>query len=496
MAEASLHTFKGDKGNEDDTDLLSVCSLPSRTKTAQKKAKTSTSRSGAKISDLQNLEEKLTGQLEDKFSTLEGKLEKLFSVFKPNSDIANNRTELVDDGTSGVCEPHVEQGTGTLGARRPLVSLENSLNQDYGLVRNDDMLSLHPREEERRHVLCSSPASEAPSHETLLATRFDKYVPNVGNSNQAEQSSSNDMLRQMFGDDAHVKQSGQTVGLVLDQAQIDLLEATWRCPYPDKLAAYKEAYRQTFPVQEDAAKLLQVPSLDEMTERLLVKKHGPRAAFGTSQSLYSQPFKAIERAAYQGQTAARMGLVTICYGQQALGTLLQNLQSQEPNIDEAIQTVRDVFAISTKSMDQIARAGAFHHMLRRKAAVADTGLQDYKDLQKTALSAPLSSDGIFGKDFEQRLKERQEKDKQLTELMPELNKRYVIPKRKATTAPDSFGSNFKRVKYSTESSYRPYKYDRSPNTNYKRPARGGFTAKPASKSRVSSFRNKGRTNAE
>ena len=58
--------------------------------------------------------------------------------------------------------------------------------------------------------------------------------------------------------------------------------------------------------------------------------------------------------------------------------------------------------------------GAFHHLNRRKATIADTGLHEFKDLQKTALTSPLSGEGIFGPEFEEKLKDRHEKDKQLS----------------------------------------------------------------------------------
>lgn len=72
-------------------------------------------------------------------------------------------------------------------------------------------------------------------------------------------------------------------------------------------------------------------------------------------------------------------------------------------------------------MDQLSRTGAFFHLIRRKATVADTGLHDFKDLQKAAWTSTLSGECIFGKDFEKKLKDRQEKDKQLSELMPEMS---------------------------------------------------------------------------
>ena len=102
-----------------------------------------------------------------------------------------------------------------------------------------------------------------------------------------------------------------------------------------------------------------MPSLDDLTERLWIKKHGRRATFGTSQSLFSQPYKSIEKIAFQGQVAARMGIISLCSSQQATGLLLKNLKRASPNLDEAIQNVRDLVAMSTKSLEQLSRTGAF-----------------------------------------------------------------------------------------------------------------------------------------
>ena len=279
----------------------------------------------------------------------------------------------------------------------------------------------------------------------------------------------------------------------MDKTQIDILENTWHCKFPDKLSAYRETSKQSFPVGKSAEDFLQVPSLDELTERLLVKKHGHKAGFGNSRSLFSQPYKSIEKIAYQGQVAARLGVVSLCYTQQALGLLLSNLKRESPNLDEAVQNVRDIFAMSTKSLDQMARTGAFHHLIRRKATVADTGLHEFKDLQKTALTAPLAAEGVFGPEFEKKLKDRQEKDRQLTDLMPETKK---WNKRKNPYFQDNLVQKKSRL-----SDDRPYRTSSYQASTYRRPTSrgGGYSAKPRSGSKnyssVSSFRAQGdRTN--
>ncbi|KAH3855582.1 hypothetical protein DPMN_098150 [Dreissena polymorpha] len=110
------------------------------------------------------------------------------------------------------------------------------------------------------------------------------------------------------------------------------------------------------------------------------------------------------------------------YMQQALGNVLSKLSEKQPNFDSAIQCVRDIFAMNTKSLDQMARAGALHHMVHRKAAMADSGLNDSKDLRNHILNLPLSHEGSFGTGLEQKLKERQEINKQISDLLHEFSR--------------------------------------------------------------------------
>ena len=221
---------------------------------------------------------------------------------------------------------------------------------------------------------------------------------------------------------------------------------------PSKLSSYRESYRASFPVQEESVDFLQVPTLDDTVESLLVKKHGHKAVFGSTPSLYNCQLRSIEKIGFQGQSAARMGVIMTCYTQKALGIFLENLQSENPNIDRAIQTTRDVFAMTTKSLDQVARAGAFHHMSRRKAAVYDTRLDEYKDYASTIMALPFTSEGVFGSQFDDKLKSKQERFKQIAEVLPELdnsnrNAKSVAGKRKAAT---SSYSNDKRRRYSND----------------------------------------------
>ena len=62
----------------------------------------------------------------------------------------------------------------------------------------------------------------------------------------------------------------------------------------------------------------------------------------------------------------------------------------------------------------MARAGAFHHLIYIKAMMADTGLHIIKDPQKTALTASLGAEGVFGPEFEKKKFKGQTREGQTT----------------------------------------------------------------------------------
>ena len=233
-----------------------------------------------------------------------------------------------------------------------------------------------------------------------------------------------------------------------------------------------------------------------MVESLLIKRFGIKAAFSKSQSLYSQPLKGIEKLAFQGQCSARMGIVINLYMQQALSMLLNNLTQTNPNLDSAVQCVRDIFAMSTKSLDQVARSGAFHHLTRRRTALEDTSLHELKDIKKQIWNLPLSSEGVFGSGLEKTLKDRQEKNKQISELLPEVDKNNN--RKRPMSKPVSFApdpqwkiprydnKHQKTATYNPSSTYVPG--NRGPQ-NAGRPQQAGKPSNYSKPATVSSFRN-------
>ena len=77
----------------------------------------------------------------------------------------NGQNGQVDNSTTGACRPQEAQRNLTPGGHEPLIPLQNSLNQDYGLKNpdTDDILSLQPGQRERQGIgLLSSEKGENP----------------------------------------------------------------------------------------------------------------------------------------------------------------------------------------------------------------------------------------------------------------------------------------------------------------------------------------------
>ena len=111
-------------------------------------------------------------------------------------------------------------------------------------------------------------------------------------------------------------------------------------------------------------------------------------------------------------------MAIVLYMQQALRVLLEELKEDNPNLDLATQTTRDIFAMSTKTLDKLGRTGAYDHVIRRKAAIIDMGLENIKDVAK--------------------------------DLVPELEARKFMPnKRRSSTGDIQYGEKQRRFSDST-----------------------------------------------
>ncbi|XP_052245405.1 uncharacterized protein LOC127854419 [Dreissena polymorpha] len=87
---------------------------------------------------------------------------------------------------------------------------------------------------------------------------------------------------------------------------------------------------------------------------------------------------------------------------------------------------------------------------RRKAAMADCGLNDSREVRNHIWNLPLTHEGICGSGLEQKLKERVEMNKQISDLLPEVDRK---PKRKNSAPVDQ---PWKRTRF-TETRLQPYR---------------------------------------
>ncbi|CAG2242847.1 unnamed protein product [Mytilus edulis] len=179
----------------------------------------------------------------------------------------------------------------------------------------------------------------------------------------------------------------------MDDSQKEVLMGHWRALKPNLVSAFAEETKELFPVDEETEKFLQVPTLDDFIGNCLVKRHGSKASFSKGKNLHSQPYKMLERIAYRGHQASFMGIVICMYMQQSLG----NLTDETPNIDKAIQHVRDILPCPRKNTSIFL-------------------LHDSRDIS----DLPNTGEGVFGDNLVSALKARKDKDKTLDDLLPDI----------------------------------------------------------------------------
>ena len=106
----------------------------------------------------------------------------------------------------------------------------------------------------------------------------------------------------------------------------------------------------------------------------------------------------MEGLVYQGQMASRMEIIFVAYIQQALCLLLNSINNGQGNMDSITNSLRDIFSMATKSLDQLGRTGAFHHLIGRKATAQDSDLITLKDIHNKIVCLPLYGRRSFWKE--------------------------------------------------------------------------------------------------
>ncbi|CAG2186308.1 Receptor-type guanylate cyclase gcy-9,Adenylate cyclase,Receptor-type guanylate cyclase gcy-7,Receptor-type guanylate cyclase gcy-22,Receptor-type guanylate cyclase gcy-11,Guanylyl cyclase GC-E,Receptor-type guanylate cyclase gcy-17,Retinal guanylyl cyclase 1,Receptor-type guanylate cyclase gcy-12,Guanylate cyclase 2G,Olfactory guanylyl cyclase GC-D,Receptor-type guanylate cyclase gcy-3,Receptor-type guanylate cyclase gcy-23,Receptor-type guanylate cyclase gcy-20,Receptor-type guanylate cyclase gcy-19,Reti len=326
------------------------------------------------------------------------KLDKLFGLLATNNQNREQllRSDCVNIGNlpPGENRPlnSLERNIGNLpsGENRPFISLEPNLDQNLGsprVSRNQDFdnrseISIHVQQTERHDLDMRSEYDSGsggspvrqPDDDCILQNdivnnrKCERFIKHVVNSNEGFSLNDNieseqgqavnknvNFLAKIFKEDIAKEKS--SLGLVLDQTQVDILESSWRSKNPERISAYKEEYKSVFPIHDSSVEFLQVPKLDDLLEPMLRQTHGEKAvkSWDNHRQLHTQPLRQIEKLGFQGQLSARMNIISVLYMQQALGSLVQTLESDDFEKDEVCQTVKDVFAMSTKTLDQAGR---------------------------------------------------------------------------------------------------------------------------------------------
>ncbi|XP_078318693.1 uncharacterized protein LOC144620787 [Crassostrea virginica] len=430
-----------------------------QTNNMEKSKRTRTSRkssSGSSKKDtnekMDQLESRVNDRLDTMMTFLRESIETLSnSVFENSQNRHDSHVSMpMNQDTGGSStrrpEPILSNVDDSFGMR-PIIPLESEvqIERTVSVPEMDDIISLAPSVREVSELLGENESSVQEDSNTQLDSDHSQFSLDSNNNRfqnlinkDAEQTKT---LNDIFGNVSSTDES--KVGLILDKTQEEILKKSWRIADPERLSAYREEYRQCFPIHPNSSAFLQVPGLDDILEPMLRKQHGTKAnkGWGKSRHLVSQPFKSIETLAYQGQIAARMGIISLSYMQQALGILLSSISCQDA---ETVQAIKDIFSMSVKALDQMGRTGAFHHLIRRKTAAQDTGLYTLKDVHSKIICLPLSDDGVFGKKLEEKLKERKEQKDSLKDLIPE----WTNQKRKFSENTDNSGNNFKKPRLS------------------------------------------------
>lgn len=424
----------------------------------------------------------LQAEVDNRFKVMEDNINAQFDRFFQMMQSKNTPTDKTATyqytGSSALPRSDSNVVDGPSGEPRPLLRLDPHLDEDLGTpkissnrdfdVRSEMSFAVNDNEsrefdirseyDETNDSVGNSPmhvhTNPVENYEIQTESnknrseRFLKHVnQNVDNEHLSEQETSKETsershtrrndLSQLFRDDIAKEKSN--AGLILDQAQVNILENSWRSKNPERITSFKEEYKNVFPIHDSAVDFLKVPTLDDILEPMLRKTHGQKAVrtWSTHRQLHTQPCRQIEKLGYSAQLAARMNIISTLYIQQTLGALLKSLSEDEIDRVSVCQTVKDVFAMTTKSLDQAGRTGAMCHLIRRKAATQDCGLANINDINIKSQYLPLTDDGLFGSGLEKCLEKRKEQKDQLTDLLPEFTQ---TRKRKFDSSSDNRSS--------------------------------------------------------
>ncbi|CAC5379704.1 unnamed protein product [Mytilus coruscus] len=321
MAEEYRHSLADENAENLDSD--SAGETPTGDFLVKKMVRTtkdSSSKKKKRVSKTAELENKLTS-MEDRFDK---KIDMLFAVLNKSCATTGSSTvaEVCQSGSLATQREQSSDNIPSTGERRPVISLNANLDHDLGSprIRNVDFdnrseISLHIDSREKADLLglcssedeyyrgLSSPVYSQAGNKSKNVDRFSQYlqtqpittsnnvesqsnqrqISNIDNNNNKtvdKQSDNLNLLSKLFKEDILSESSDNSGGLIIDEAQVRILERSWRTKNPEKLTAFKDEYRSCFPVNDKSKSFLQVPSLDDLLEPMIRTVHGTNSVMG------------------------------------------------------------------------------------------------------------------------------------------------------------------------------------------------------------------------
>ncbi|CAG2257788.1 unnamed protein product [Mytilus edulis] len=229
MAEEYRHSLTDT--NTENLDSDSAGESPTGDFLVKKMARTtkdSSSKKKKRVSKTAELENKLTS-MEDRFDK---KIDMLFAVL--NKSCATT-------GSSTVAE--VSQSGGLATQREQSSDNVPSTGSVDRLAINLEMLKYLAN-------IYTQPTTTNNNVESQSNQRQTSNIDNNNNKTVDKQSDNLDLLSKLFKEDIPSESSDNSGGLIIDEAQVRILERSWRTKNPEKLTAFKDEYRSCFPVHD------------------------------------------------------------------------------------------------------------------------------------------------------------------------------------------------------------------------------------------------------
>ncbi|CAG2257710.1 unnamed protein product [Mytilus edulis] len=284
--------------------------------------------------------------MEDRFDK---KIDMLFAVLNKSCATTGSSTvaEISQSGGLATQREQSSDNVPSTGERRPVISLNANLDEDLGsprIIRNIDFdnrseISLHIDSREKADLLglCSSedeysrglgsPVSvySQAGNKSRNVERFSQYLQtqptiinnnvesqsnqrqtsNIDNNNNKtvdKQSDNLNLLSKLFKEDIPSESSDNSGGLIIDEAQVRILERSWRTKIQRNLLLLKMNTVVVFRLMINL-KAFASTSLDDLLEPIIRTVHGTNSvkSWDKHKQLVTQPLKQIENLAYQGR---------------------------------------------------------------------------------------------------------------------------------------------------------------------------------------------------